>query len=157
MENISGEYQYIDREHACDYLQALVGKPLGYALKSRDMSFYDLGFGDDVAAYNRIRGHYEICEITLHVASGMKIFWKDGTKEELLGDAPATITAPLTQKLAGHPIRRIALSEKNDLWLDFGICHMVVVTYEDGEESWRVFGAEEDAKHLVAADSWIRL
>ena len=70
----------------------------------------------------------------------------ENTSSELFCDA--------IEDSIGMEIIRIALSSKNDLWIDLGDCRIVFVTFEDNEESWRLFSSNEE-QHLVASSESI--
>ncbi len=109
------------REEALGYLENLVGQPLRYGLKSPDTELYDFGFGELVETTN-YRG--DTREVNLHnlhllcnfkvidrVKKEHKIYYDDTDKKEFESDI---------QALIGLTVKRAELSDKNDLWLDFG-------------------------------------
>lgn len=103
-------------------MQNLVGKRLCYGIKSPDTDLYDLGFGPYTL--------HAICPIEIRDRSGAERYDMNTPSEQF---------RQRLQRLIGRRVRRVALSDKNDLWLDFDVCHMVLVSWEDGEESWRLF------------------
>ena len=129
------------RERAIAFLQSLVGQSLSYAIKSPDMDLYNFGFGDSL-------------QYILHVVCRLKVIWKDGSSRRDCydEDTPSDIFSRAIEQILGAPVKRIELSDKNDLWLDCGEFWIVFATFENGEESWRVFAANGVGKHLVAAD-----
>ena len=143
--------------NAIEFLNELVGKPLLYVLKSPDTELYDFGFGRLVEKANRFGKRKTIGSYILHTLCRIKIIER-GRKNKIdiyYEDASCEIVYSGFQRLIGLPIKRVALSDKNDLWLDFGDYWMVVVTFENGEESWRYFTSETERCHLVASDSWL--
>ena len=156
MDDFVREGQYINKAEAVNSLQLLKGKTLSYAIKSPDLTLYDLGFGDFVVV-DTILGPHNICEYMLHISSAIRIYWKGGGTEEYWGDTACSEIVLLAKRLVDCPITRVTLSDKNDLWIDFGICRMVIITTEDAEESWRFFSADINLPHLIASDTWISL
>ena len=136
-------------------IELLVGQQLRYGLKSPDMDLYDLGFGNEIVFINSNGEQQEAYQYTLHLVCGIFIYWKDGHKEEFYGDTSPQVFQQSIQQLIGEEVRRVALSDKNDLWLDFRRCHIVIVTYENNDESWRLFTPGVDSSHLVASDRWL--
>ena len=59
--------------------------------------------------------------------------------------------------MIGLSVERIALSDKNDLWLDLNKYWIVFITREDQEESWRFFEPRSKLPHLVASDAWLEM
>ena len=137
---------------AMEFISALVGQPLCYGIKSPDMDLYDFGFGSAVSAAG-LKG--KVCEYTLHVTCRFKVIWRNAEKRVDVYDesSPCKRFHSELRPLLGLKVRRIALSDKNDLWLDFGDCWMVFATFEDVEESWRFFTYDKNKPHLVASDS----
>lgn len=145
------------QEHALQYLESLVGQTLRYGLKSYDMNLYDFGFGDNIQftdslgrtrSANRHNLHVQCSFKVIHRvgSKGSKIYYGDTEKEEFESDI---------KNLIDLSVKRVALSDKNDLWLDFEEYWVVIVTNEDTEESWRYFIMGKENPHLVAADSWL--
>ena len=126
-----------------EYLNHLVCKPLCYGLKSPDSDLYDFGFGDPSAVY------------ILHIICRFKVIWKNGEQRVRIyhENTPCEQFHAEIKPLLGLPVKRVALSDKNDLWLDFGDCWVVFATFENEEESWRFFSADSALPHLIAADS----
>lgn len=144
---------YVDYNVA-EFVQMLVGKSLYYCLKSPDTELYDLGFLDNNCKTKEVT---ECDELALHAICCFKLIIPNSSCRSILFDAETSRNQVNSQfkSLIGLPIKRIALSEKNDLWLDFGNYWLVFITSEDGEESWRLFDPNSDAPHLVATDTWI--
>lgn len=121
---------------AFKFLQTLLNQPLCYGLKSPDTDLYDFGFGD---------------------TENFKVIWKNGEHrvDRYYEDTPCKKFHSEVKHLIGMKVRQVALSNKNDLWLDLGDCWIVFVTFENREESWRFFISGIGTPHLVASDSWL--
>ena len=130
----------------------LEGLSLKYGVKSPDMDLYDLGFGRDLVFRDKFGKPHNVCQYVIHIVCGIRLFWKDGRREEYTKDSSYLAFQNSIHKFIGEPIRRVALSEKNDLWLDFGQCSMAIITHEDADESWRLFAPYSGNKHLVATN-----
>lgn len=145
--------------YALEYLQALVGQPINYAYKASDLDLYDFGFGSTIERLNWQGKKRQICSFVLHATCRFKIIYRPGgiTKsvERFYEDTLSEDFHASIQRLFGLKVTRVALSDKNDLWLDFGEYWMVFATFEDGEESWRFFTSDEGMPHLVASNLWI--
>lgn len=139
---------------AMDYLTRLVGKPLCYGIKSPDMDLYDFGFGERVRVSSAYWGERDVCTHILHATCRFKIIklGAEASVEIFDEDTPAERFSSRISRLVGLKVKRLALSDKNDLWLDFGDFRMVFATFENGEESWRYFTCNKDEPHLVASD-----
>ena len=139
------------------FLQTLVGLPLCYGLKSPDMDLYDLGFGNMGDVMNPCGERKGVCTHILHVICRFKVIWKNGEHriDKYNEDTPCEKFHSEVKRLIGLKVRRVALSDKNDLWLDFGDCWVAFATFENGEESWRLFTSDIGVPHLVASDSWL--
>lgn len=142
---------------ALEFLRTLVDQPLCYGLKSPDTDLYDFGFGNMVNATSPYRGGKEVGTLILHVTCRFKVIWKNGEcrVDKYHEDTPCEKFHSEVMRLVGLKVRRVALSDKNDLWLDLGDYWIVFATFENGEESWRFFTSGIDAPHLVASDSWL--
>jgi hypothetical protein len=70
--------------------------------------------------------------------------------------SPEIFTTNIMQ-LVGLVVKRFALSDKFDLWIDLGDYWIVFVTWEDETESWRFFTPGSDDPHLVVSSSWLCL
>ncbi len=143
---------------ALNFLQTLVDQPLCYGLKSPDMDLYDFGFGNTVFVTDRYGKEREICTHILHVTCRFKVIWKNGYRRVDIYDEDTSCKRFHSdiKRLVGLKVRRVWLSNKNDLWLDFGEYWVVFATFENSEESWRFFTSDKDAPHLVASDCWLR-
>ena len=142
---------------AFDYLQILVGQPLQYALKSPDTELYDFGFGAFVAVRDYHGKDREICTHILHATCRFKVIWRNGENrvDKYYEDTPSEEFHSAIKRIVGLKVVRIGLSDKNDLWIDFGDYWIVFATFEDSEESWRFFTAYDDMPHMVVSDSFI--
>ncbi len=142
---------------AMAFLETLVNQVLRYGLKSPDMDLYDFGFGDSSGIKKEYRKIREICTHFLHVTCRFKVIWRNGDKriDIFYEDTPCEEFHQAVKQLIGMRVKRVALSDKNDLWLDFGDCWVVFATFENGEESWRLFSSNREIHHLVASDSWV--
>lgn len=145
------------KQNAIKFLNSLNGMPLLYALKSPDTELYDFGFGELVETVNRCGRQKKIATYTLHVLCRFKVIARgpEHKVDKYYEDTPSEMFHSEINRLLGLKVRRVALSDKNDLWLDFGDYWIVFVTFEDGEESWRLFTINDDLPHLVASNSWL--
>lgn len=145
------------RKKAIDFLHTLVGLPLCYAIKSPDTELYDFGFGNLVEVSSKQGNRKKIGTHMLHVLCRFKIIWKRGERrvDRYYEDTPCEVFHFEVSRLIGLKVIRVALSDKNDLWLDFGDYWVVFATFESGEESWRFFTSDIDVSHLVVSDSWL--
>lgn len=140
------------------FLETLMGQPLVYCLKSPDTELYDFGFGSFVDIVTLRGNKHTICTHTLHVLCPFRIISKTGTGQSqwYYEDTPSESFQCDVALLIGLKIKRVALSQKHDLWLDLGDYWIVFVTYENEDESWRFFVADSNKPHLVASCSWVR-
>lgn len=147
------------QQESLDYLNSLIGQPLRYALKSPDTELYDFGFGELVEVVNRHGKHKDIGTYILHILCRFKVIWRNGEHriDKYYEDTPSEAFHFEVKRLLGLKVIRVALSDKNDLWLDFGDCWVVFATFETGEESWRFFTHNLADPYLVASDSWLDL
>lgn len=147
-----------NESNTLSFLNTLIEQPLVYCLKSPDTELYDFGFGSFVDIVTRRGNKHTICTHTIHALCPVNIIHKTGTMQSqwYYDDTPHEIFQDDAAPMIGLRIKRVALSEKNDLWLDLGDYWMVFVTYENEDESWRFFVSDADKPHLVAADSWVR-
>ena len=143
---------------ALEFLRTLVNLSLCYGLKSPDTDLYDFGFGNIKNTTKPYRGAEEVGTLILHVTCRFKVIWKTGESRVDKYDEDTTCEKfhSDVKRLLWLKVRRIALSDKNDLWLDLGDYWIVFATFENGEESWRFFTSDIDAPHLIASDSWLR-
>lgn len=146
-----------DKQKGIEFLNALKGMPLLYALKSPDTELYDFGFGEWKEIVNRCGRPKKIATYTLHALCRFKVIARgfEHKVDKYYEDTPCEMFHSEINRLLGLIIRRVALSDKNDLWLDFGDYWIVFVTFEDDEESWRLFTINNDLPHLVASNSWL--
>ena len=147
------------RQEALSFLNLLIDEPLSYGIKSPDMDLYDFGFGKSIKVPCRRDPDREVSAFTLHATCRFKIIRRNGERcvQRYYEDTPAEEFHCAIKHLIGLYIKRIALSDKNDLWLDFGDYWMVFATFENDEESWCFFTFTDDKRYLVAADSWLTL
>ena len=145
------------RQDAADFLHSLAGQPLVYAIKSPDTDLYEFGFGKAVEVMNRYGKQKIISTHILHVICRFKVIWKKGEHrvDIYCEDTSCEGFHAEIQHLLGMKIKRVTVSKKNDLWLDFGDYWIVFATFENGEESWRLFSSDADHPHLVASDIWL--
>ena len=145
------------RQNAVNFLHLLSGQPLLYAIKSPDTDLYDFGFGEWTEIISQRGKRKKIGTYTLHVMCRFKVIWKKSKQrvDKYYEDTPCEKFHTEVQPILGLSVKRVTLSDKNDLWLDLDDCWIVFATYENGEESWRFFSIDINNPHLVAADSWI--
>lgn len=145
------------REDALKYLQAIVGQPIGYGIKSPDLDLYDFGFGNAIEIWNAgdvLGGRYSF---VLHAICSFKIVEKSTQRAfRYYGDSLPEKFHFYFKSLLGLRVEKIELNNKNDLKIDFGDVYIVFYTIEDGDESWRFFTSKEEDPHLVASNLWLR-
>lgn len=136
------------------FLDGMIGLPLCYGVKSPDVDLYDLGFGKLMVDAPDHKRKKRLPMYVLHVVCRFKIIWRIGEKhvETFREDTNPKVLRDSIDQLIGMTIRRISLSEKNDLWLDVGDAWIVFATFENGEESWRLFMPHTNKPHLVASN-----
>jgi len=142
---------------AISFIQTLVNLSLRYGIKSPDVDLYDFGFGKIVEVAGLCGEKKESCTHILHVTCRFKVIWKNGESrvDKYYEDTSSEKFHSEVQRLLGLKVRRVALSDKNDLWLDFGDYWVAFATFENGEESWRLFTSNREAPHLVASNYWL--
>ena len=147
------------RNRAIEFVQTLIGCPFIYAIKSPDTELYDFGFGELVDTLNRQGKSKKIGTHMVHALCRFKVIWKDGSRrvDSYFEDTPYQVFCSDAKRFIGLKVIQVALSDKNDLWLDLGDCWIVFATYENGEESWRFFTDNRNMPHIVASDAWLRL
>lgn len=141
---------------AITYLQELLEQPLSYGIKSINSELFVFRFGPSLDALQE-NTTSQICTYNLHVMCGIKIVSKIEKKtiKEYSGNSSYEVFSRDIIQLIGLTVKRVALSEKNDIWIDFGEYWVIIVTNEDDDESWRFFSSDDNRRHLVASDSWI--
>ena len=141
-----------------EFLQNLTAQSLCYATKSPDTELYEFGFGSIVESCRLDSPTGKIGTYILHVICRFKIIQKTEENQvfRYYEDTPAQKFGSDIQALIGLKVQRVGLSEKNDLWLDFGNYWVVFATFENYEESWRLFVADANAPHLVASGFWLK-
>ena len=142
---------------AIEFLHSLIGLPLHYAIKSPDTELYDFGFGRLVETVGLSGKQKKIGTHTIHALCRFKVISRTGgkTATNYYEDTPSEKFQSEINYLIGLTVKRVALSDKNDLWLDFGDYWIVFATFENGEESWRFLTLDRNAPHLVASDCWL--
>ena len=142
---------------ALEFLQTLIDQQLCYGLKSQDLDLYDFGFGNMVGDVNSYERYQEGCTHIIHAICRFKVIWKNGEHrvDRYQENTSSEKFCTEIKRLIGLKVIRIALSDKNDLWLDLGDYWVVFATYENNEESWRFFALNQDIPHLVASNSWL--
>lgn len=138
-----------------EFLYTLVGQPLCYGIKSPDMDLYDLGFGSGIVDVSSYGEETEDWTYILHVTCRFKVIWRNGERriDKFNEDTPCEKFHSEVKRLIGLKVKRVGLSSKNDLYLDFGDYWVVFVTFEDEEESWRFFTSVPNGPHLIASSS----
>ena len=147
------------RQESLSFLNLLIDEPLSYGIKSPDMDLYDFGFGQLLRVPTKRDLDRKVGMFALHATCRFKIIRRirEHYVQCYYEDTPAEEFHRSIKPLVGLCVKRIGLSTKNDLWLDFGDYWMVFATFENDEESWRFFAFTDDKRHLVAADSWLTL
>lgn len=132
-------------------LREMIGCQLCYGIKSPDTELYDFGFGCFHSDQNVKEERFPF---VLHVLCPFKVIKRSVRKYVKYYDSTTSYEqfSEDVQPLCGLKIKRIALGEENDLWIDYGEYWMVFLTYQDGEESWRLFTPYSDLPHWVASD-----
>ena len=138
-------------------LQSLIGQSLCYGLKSPDTDLYDFGFGVINEMTTRKNEKQMICAYSIHAICRFKIIGRTGEHEVNMyfEDTPSEHFQTDVQRMIGLCVKRVALSDKNDLWLDLGDYWIVFATYENGKESWRYLAFDKSHVHLVASNAWL--
>ena len=133
-----------------DFLNQLLNQPLSYAIKYPDTELYGFGFGEERETDDQIM----LPPYILHVLCRFKIIYKDGSRKVQIchEDTEPKAFNKKIEPLIGLSVKRVGLSDKNDLWLDFGAYWVVFATFEDGDEAWRFFISGSDKPHLVATN-----
>ncbi|MBQ2960899.1 MAG: hypothetical protein IJE09_06725 [Oscillospiraceae bacterium] len=134
------------------FLDSIIGQKLAYAIKSPDTELYDFGFGEERETDdNRMLPPY-----ILHILCRFKIIHKDGSRKVQIcheDTTPKSFNKKI-EPLIGLSVKRVGLSDKNDLWLDFGAYWVVFATFEEADdEAWRFFIYRSYEPHLVATSS----
>lgn len=148
----------ITREEAQKRLDKLVELPLEYAGKWLNTELYFFEFGN-VPIEDASKPPQKSFIFALHVLCRFRVIWRNGRKatDTYHEDTPKEQFEFEAKRLTGKVLKHIALSDKNDLWLDFGDFWMVFAAYETGEESWRILSSDKKEPHLVASDAWLKL
>ena len=133
------------------FLDSIIGQKLAYAIKSPDTELYDFGFGEERETEDKRM----LPPYILHVLCRFKIIHKDGSRKVNVcheDTTPETFNKKI-EPLLGLSVKRVGLSDKNDLWLDFGAYWVVFATFEEDDEAWRFFISGSDEPHLVATSN----
>ena len=140
-------------------LRKLVGCPLCYGLKSPNMDLYDFGFGECKEVIDWRGGKKLLSTYVIHAVCGIKILRHHQNSGSVIytGDSDSELFHNDIQKLLGLTVNRIALSEKNDLWLDLGEYWLILITYEDEKESWRYFAYDIPSIDVIASSRTIEI
>ena len=146
----------IDKSTAIFQLRTLLGYTLSETLKSPDTELYEFVFEKpSESRAQKMNNTYLI-----HALCSFKVMWRLGEKRvvRFYGDTSITEFQSKIQCLHGHEVKRIDLSDKHDLWIDFGDYWVVFVTDESDEESWRFFKwRSPQLPHMVASNAWFEL
>ena len=136
-----------------DELKVCCGRSLNSARKPSDLEIYEFCFGNR----NEELGKVLPTNYIIHALCPIKlIFRKEKRSVVCYDDLSSEEFNSLIEPFLGKTVRRVGLSDKNDLWFDFEDKWLVVVTNEDDEESWRGFLLDSDEHHLVVSYNWIR-
>ena len=164
---------------AVAYLQKLVGQPVLFSWKIPFWDdLYEIGFGewveyvDDIdlstfpigrqlmntPLFQRKTKHDMRAEYVLHSFCPIKLAWRDGSRKVQVFDdqSDGRSFRETFDSLKGFKVKRVGLSEINDLWIDLGACWIVFESLEDGEESWRFIPPSRQDPHLVVSNNEIR-
>ena len=149
--------EILSTEKANKAIQRLIAQPIKYGIKSPDTGLFDLGFGEELMHIDIDNANLSspYCVHTIHFLGGIRCFWKNGKCEEFSAETSHIDFQKSMQRLYNLFVQRVALSEKMDLWLDFGQCQVVIITNEDGEESWRLFSPWSNEPHLIATNLYM--
>ena len=133
------------------FLDSIIGQKLAYAIKSPDTELYDFGFGKERETEDKRM----LPPYILHVLCRFKIIHKDGSRKVNIchEDTTPNVFNKKIEPLIGLSVQRVGLSDKNDLWLDFGAYWVVFATFEEDDEAWRFFISGSDEPHLVATSN----
>ncbi len=146
---------FITGEEAQKRLDEMLGCTIEFAGKSPDTELYIFEFSNPQTAGDITEPS---CIFKLHLLCRFEVIWrKRKTKDIYYEDTSSEEFASQASQLMGKQIKRTGLSDKNDLWLDFGDFWMVFATFENEEESWRFFYSDKKKPHLVASDTWLKL
>lgn len=149
----------VERATALESLQSLVNQSLVYGIKSPDTELYDFGFAKASEYENGRDKQQREFDLVVHCVCCVRVIRRSvkSVVERYDGDSDYSVFASSIGRLLGLPVKRVALSDKNDLWLDFGEYWMVLVTFEDDEESWRFFSSGGGTPHMVVTNTKIEL
>ena len=134
-----------------NYLASIVGTPFQYCIKNSNLDLFQLGFGEVVAVESDNTQTLEINKYAIHFDSAIYLYWKNGMVDRFYSDSHAQVFNEALSCLIGKKVNRIKLSSKNDLWIEFEDCKMVIVTRDDEDESWRFLLPRTNYPHLIAS------
>ena len=142
------------------YLQALVGLHLSYVRKAYDFDMFEFCFEQKHSVFLQTAPNNtasrEKLTLILHAICELKVIWPNKRTNVYNAETPLKQFYTNINQLLSLSVKRIALSDKNDLWIDLGVCWIVFITFESNEESWRFFTTEKKHPHLVASDLWLQ-
>ena len=134
--------------------QRLTGTKLAYAEKNADNESFDFGFGETAG---------KDFTYALHVTCSFDVIPRDealeaGERVRVFGyDASAAEFQNYISAFFGKEIIRVAVNEKNDLWLDLGDYWVVFDTDEySDDEAWRLTETASGAPALIASGMELR-
>lgn len=149
----------VTKDAAEGILKPMLGQPLHYSRVHIEYDMFEFGFGPLFRQLGPNGMYRMVCPYTIHTQVPYLTI-KDRKRrraKDYYWDTTPEVFYRGTKKLIGLEVKRVGLSEKNDLWIDLGDYWIVFPTYENGEESWRFFTPGSDRPHLVASDSWVSL
>jgi len=150
MSDVSGNHESTTY---LDFLKSLENKVLIYGIKSPDLDLYDFGFGDDY-----IKGKFDDtckhCTHILHPTCRFLVICQETKKWFDEYTEPKSFEQAVNTVL-GARVKQAKLGKSNDLILDFDNFRVILFTFDDNEESWRLFLTDKSMPHLVVSNSWI--
>lgn len=150
---------YLSQDDTYKEIAQLVGKDLQYGILHEPFGLYDFGFGHFIVTDLNKGTTRKLCEYTLHASCRFKIVQRVGERKVNRYNENTTQEQFLLgiQELLGLTVRRVALSDKNDLWIDFEKYWMVFATFDNSQESWRFFTPDGNSPHMVVSNSYASL
>ncbi len=145
----------LSQNESYPYLSVIIGTTLNYGTKSPDFSLYNLGFGTEIMREDYKGNLCAFSEYSIHCVEGIVLYSNHKRQEYGYEDLQFTFESAISP-FVGLVVRKITLSDKNDLWIDMGKCQLVIVTSEDNEESWR-FLSSAHGYHIISSNKWIEL
>ena len=110
----------LTRDTARGILQKLVGKPICYGIKSANMEFFDIGVGNcDIIKISDSKTQF-LSSYAIHASCCIKISDRENANKAVTysGESLCEDFHNEMKNLIGLTVKRISLSEKNDLWID---------------------------------------